>query len=343
MRSLICPGGVLESSSKEIFNSKPNFVLRKINNPSFTKHSPVFKGKIHCDECKGTVTWYMKKGHWYGNCSHYKNCSQKGCVRQEVAEEELFKYFDKVAPKNERVLQWLEEALKAEHAAETDSNKHKRDELNSLINRAQKRIEEAYKDKIDRNAPVDLCEKIIADTAKEKIELSQSLQKLNETDQPYYEAGYSIHQLADHAKEIYQSPKATIDDKRLLLSYVFSDIFLNNKKLAPIYTPAFQFMVEWSPKIKNHLRTFSESTKNPTNSEVLRDSALSESCQLTTNSQVENFHLRTTTKSGFKPQIDCSTYDLRLLLRTVNNVRTIIQQQNRYIYIPDLRNYGLMQ
>lgn len=153
------------------------------------------------------------------------------------------------------------------------------------------------------------------DTTKEKAELIQALEKLNETDQPYYEAGYSIHQLANHAKEIYQSPKTTTDDRRLLLSYVFSEILLNNKKLIPIYTPAFQFMVEWSPKIKNHLRTFCEPKQNPTNSEVLRDSAVTKSENFTSDSQVENFHLRIGINPYFKPRIDCSTYDSRLLLR----------------------------
>ena len=41
-----------------------------------------------------------------------KKCSQKGCTRQEKVEDQLFPYFDKIAPKNERVLKWLEKALK---------------------------------------------------------------------------------------------------------------------------------------------------------------------------------------------------------------------------------------
>lgn len=47
--------------------------------------------------------------------------------------------------------------------------------------------------------------------------------------------------------------------------------------------------------------------------------------------EFENFHIKS--KNALKAF-------LLNLLRTVNNVRTIIQRQNRYIYIPDLRGYA---
>lgn len=53
------------------------------------------------------------------------------------------------------------------------------------------------------------------------------------------------------------------------------------------------------------------------------------------------FHLRTTDRLGFKPQIDFSTYDLRLLLRTVDDIRTIISQYQGEIRIPDLGNFAV--
>ncbi len=29
------------------------------------------------------VIWEIQKGHWYGHCNHYKNCSQREWVKQE--------------------------------------------------------------------------------------------------------------------------------------------------------------------------------------------------------------------------------------------------------------------
>jgi len=75
----------------------------------------------------------------------------------------------------------------------------------------------------------------------------------------YYEAGIAIHELTLRAKELYLSPKATVDDKRLLLSYVFSEISLNNKKITAKHTYAFEFLAEWMPKVNKNF----EPTKNP--------------------------------------------------------------------------------
>jgi hypothetical protein len=67
----------------------------------------------------------------------------------------------------------------------------------------------------------------------------------------YYEAGYKIHELAMKAGEIYRSNKASVDDKRLLLSYAFSNLVLNAEEIRPEYTPAFDFLVNWMPEVNS--------------------------------------------------------------------------------------------
>ncbi len=115
------------------------------------------------------------------------------------------------------------------------------------------RIEEAYKDKIDGKMPAPLCEKVIKDSTKEKEDAIQGLGKLSQSRTAYYEAGYAIHELALKAIDIYNSPKAETEDKRLLLSYVFSNLELNADKISPNYTLAFEFLQEWMPTLN---RTF---------------------------------------------------------------------------------------
>ena len=65
----------------------------------------------------------------------------------------------------------------------------------------------------------------------------------------YYEAGFAIHELALKAKKIYQSKKATTEERRLLLSHIFSNFTLNDQKISPKYSLAFEFMQEWIPKL----------------------------------------------------------------------------------------------
>ena len=237
--------------SKGLFMSVQSKLRRKGEAPQYKKHLPVFKAKIRCEECGSVITWYNKKGHWYGSHNIYKECSirKRGCIRQEEVEKQLFPYFDKVAPKNIKVLKWLEGALKENHANEIDYNTQKREELNRIIKLADERMEKSYRDKLDDKMPVVLCEKIIADSDKEKKDALESLVKLGKSRVRYFQAGYAIHELAMHAQEVYESEKATTEDRRLLLSMIFSNLGLNEGKIGTNYTKGFDFIANWAPKL----------------------------------------------------------------------------------------------
>jgi len=198
------------------------------------------------------ITWSIKKGHWYGHHSpyeKYKNCSKKLYIRQEKVEEQLFPYFDKIAPKNERVLRVLEKALKESHADEIKYYQAQRQELNAQFERIQHRLEAIYEDKIDGKITADFYDNKFKEYSEEKEKIINKLEKLNDTNIQYYEAGYAIHELALRAKEIYTSEKATNEERRLLLSYIFSNLTLNADKIRPNYTLAFEFLAEWMPRV----------------------------------------------------------------------------------------------
>lgn len=257
----ISKGGHDPLITKEFFDEVQKKLTRKTGSPHYKKHLPVFKAKIQCEECGGTIRWYTAKTHWYGECNHYKKCSQRGCVRQEKVEEQLFPYFDKVAPKNERVLKILEQALKESHADEINYYQAQRQELNAQFERTQRRLEAIYEDKIDGKIPTDFYERKFKEYSEEKENAINKLSKLNDTNVQYYEAGYAIHELALKAQNIYESKKATDEERRLLLSYVFSNLTLNADKIKPNYTLAFEFLAEWMPRV-NKIFELTEKTIN---------------------------------------------------------------------------------
>jgi len=235
--------------SRELFDAVQRRWSGKFKNPQQQKHLPIFKAKVACQECGGTIAWGIQKGHWYGYCNHHKPCSQKGCTRQEKVEEQLLPSFNNVAPKTQRALEWLERALKESHSGEIAFNTARREELARVIKLADKRIEGAYRDKLDGKMPVDLCAKIINDSTQEKKDALAALEKLTDSRQAYYEAGYAIHELAKNAEAIYRSQKAEVEERRLLLSYAFSNLSLNAGKIKPEYTLGFQFLTKWMPVV----------------------------------------------------------------------------------------------
>lgn len=237
--------------SEDLFKIVQEKMNRKFKAPRYTRHNTVFKAKMECDECKGTITWETHKGHWYGHCNHYKTCSQKVWLRQEDVEKILFPLFDNVAPKTNKVLKVLEKALKENHEEEIKYHDNLSNDINKRISIAQQRIEAIYEDKIDGKISSEFYNRKLSEYTEEKEKALNSLKKLSEGNTKYYQAGFAIHELASKASEIYKSPKATIEDKRLLLSKIFSNLSLNADEIKPNYTLAFEFLKKWVPVLNN--------------------------------------------------------------------------------------------
>ena len=239
--------------NKAMFNAVQARLARKHANPLYRKHLPVFKAMIECVECHGTITWEIQKGNWYGHCNHYRDCSQKKYVRQELVEKQLYPYFDKVAPIHRDVLGILEKALKESQSDEIEYNENKRGTLTRIIATADQRMAAAYRDRLDGAMPLEICQKVIDESNEEKKSALHELERLRGNRNAYYEAGLAIHELALEAYNIYQSPKATIEDKRLLLSHMFTRHTMKEGLIQPNYTFAFEFLGEWMPKVNTSL------------------------------------------------------------------------------------------
>lgn len=237
--------------TKELFDLVQAKLSKGSKTPQYHKHLPVFKAKIDCTECGGTITWEIQKGNWYGHCNHYKSCSQKRWYRQEVVEELLFPHFDGVAPRTPKVLKVLEKALKESHASEIEYHTKSVNEINKIITTAQRRLEAMYEDKIDRNITPEFYNRKFKEYTKEIEEATEKLKKLNEGNAKYYQAGFALHELAINASKIYSSKKATVEDKRLLLSKIFSNLCLNASEIKPDYTLAFEFLKKWVPVVNS--------------------------------------------------------------------------------------------
>jgi len=165
--------------NKELFEMVQEKLVRKFKNPQYKKHLPVFKAKIDCEECGGTITWEIQKGHWYGHCNHYKNCKQEKWWRQEKIEEYLLPKFDKVAPIGDHVLKVLEKALKETHSDEIDYHTNTINEINRKLETSQRRLEAIYVDKIDGKISSEFYSKKFKEYTEDKENAISELKKLN--------------------------------------------------------------------------------------------------------------------------------------------------------------------
>ena len=235
--------------SNEVFAAVKERLTRNIKGTQYKKHLPLFKGRMRCGECRGLITWEIQKGHWYGHCNGYRKCSQRAYIRQEEVEARLLPLLDIVAPKNEQVLAWITQALKQSHCGKIENVEAQKAELNKALARAERRLEAMYEDKLDRRITLEFYENRAAGYEAEKDAILDNLLRLEHADTKYYELGVALHELAAKATAIYLNPRTGVEERRLLLSYAFSNITLEGRKITQKHTLAFQFLAEWVPQL----------------------------------------------------------------------------------------------
>ncbi len=222
---------------------------RKIKGKQFKTHNHIFKGLIRCAECGCLITWETQKSHHYGRCKNYKPCNQKGYVREDRIEDIIFKSLKKIKPNSQKVLNWINKALKETNKSKTDYTSTTRKSLNNALKIFENRLDKIYIDKLDEIISEEYYKKKFKEFSDQKKETLHQLNKMENNIQNYYEIGMEIHDLAFNAQRLYNSQKASPDDKRTLMTKFFTDMKLKDKKLTYNFKPAYKLLFEWMPKL----------------------------------------------------------------------------------------------
>ena len=82
---------------------------------------------------------------------------------------------------------------------------------------------------------------------KEESIIETSLNNIVYKSDEYQELRLVIHDLAFKSKEIYQ--KADIDEKKLLVSQLFTNFTQNRYEIKPNYNLASQYLLKWVPRL----------------------------------------------------------------------------------------------
>lgn len=248
---------------KLLFDKVANMLKRTKNGlviPTFTKHDFTYRGVIQCGECGSKITAEEKtkqnKGNgkvhrWvYYHCTHFKPCTQKGCVREEIIENEVINLLSKINLGTETT-KWLKARLKENHKEEIQFRNTSLDALNQRQKLVQEHLDKVYDDKIDG-----VIDEGTYNRKREQYLIEQSLvldqiEKHTIADRKYVDFGSLLLDLANKAVDVYKVRK--IDEKRTVLKIIFSNLLLRNKKIEFSFNPIFDGVFQYS-KTKNVLR-----------------------------------------------------------------------------------------
>lgn len=205
-----------------------------------TKHNFLFKGLIYCYECGGLITWETAKGHIYGHCNHYRNCSQAVWAKEPQVEEQLTKFFQTLEVKSQRLSEWIKKALKESHKDEIAYHSTSVGEINKQHDTIKRRLDKLYDEKLDGKITEAFYQEKFKQYSTELTAVDKSINKHTNASLKYFELGINLYELSQNAVGIYS--KALLDQKRLLMRLVFERLILNEGVLEVKYTKAFQIL-----------------------------------------------------------------------------------------------------
>ncbi len=225
--------------SEDLFNTVGE-MLKSKTTPKSKKHNFLFKGLFRCKECQGTITWEIQKGIVYGHCNHYRNCSQKAWVKEVDVKPEVEKFIKELEIKNERIVEWIREALKSKYKEENEVYSHSVEELQLEKNRIQKMLDNLYDDKLSERIDLDTYNSKFEELKGKKTEVEVNINKYSTKADAFQKIGITLYELSQRSEAMYS--KVLPEEKRELMRLVFEEMNINEGKVILKYTKPFEIL-----------------------------------------------------------------------------------------------------
>ena len=216
--------------------------------PVVEKHLTLLKGKTKCFGCGATVSWYMQKGNWYGECKSNKPCPIKGTARQDRIEVELADYFNQLIAPDPAIVAWVKKELRQVHHEETETHRAVTSQLTNRYNILVRQLEMMYEDRLNEKISPEFYERKLKEKTEEREQVSKQLAKLSGENRDYMERGIDILERTQNAATIFATKP--VEEQRILLGDIFSNIILNGNHMEVVWRPETEIIREAVEKTK---------------------------------------------------------------------------------------------
>lgn len=217
--------------SKELFDQVQE-MKRRGNAPHFKRHKFAFSKMMKCGECGGSITAEIQKGIVYYHCNHYRACTQKPFTPEKQLENQLMQVFDFFGQITPEEAEEIKNRIKADHSQEIAYKETTHKSLSERYAKLQNRLDVLYNDRLDGSITPETWKKKQQEITSEQTDIRAQMERVKSEEAQYFEIWLNILDLARRAREIYLSPKRTPDQKRKLMSLIFSNLSLKDKKVS---------------------------------------------------------------------------------------------------------------
>ena len=203
--------------------------------------SYAYRGLITCAECDCRITFEKKKGLYvYGHCTQSRYKHQAKYINEELVTEELAKVFRSIQIREDA----YEDVSNALRASQEDKRRMHDDTIRQLdteIEKYQRRIEKIYEDYLDELIPESLYKKKFEEYRKSQKALRNKRENIELVEDDYYATVSHLLSLARKAPQLFRS--ANPEQKRSMINLVLSNLQLDGDQLRYKTKEPFKTMV----------------------------------------------------------------------------------------------------
>ncbi len=220
--------------------------------PTYSKHLFTYQRALRCGECNCLITGEMRtkknKGNgkvhkWiYYHCTHFKNCSQWGVVREERIDDDIVKLLERIHMDAETT-EHLKNRLKESHYEHVQYREKVVGEINIKLFRVQNNLDQIYTDKLDKIIDEETFKRKRAEFLKEQACLTEEIKKHHIADKKYVDFGCLVLDVAHVASKIYKVRNQ--EQKRQLLNFIFSNLYLQDKTVRNSFREIYVALLEY--------------------------------------------------------------------------------------------------
>jgi len=243
--------------SAELFH-RVQAVLRGHNKPKYRKQEFAFRGLLHCAQDRCAITAERKKGKYvYYRCTGYRGkCTTPRFTESEIAEK-LGTILEGIQIPD-HVLTCLQESLAHDQEQAQSTVAGQRSALQPRLSALQKRIDQAYQDKLDGRIPEDLWERKMQEWTNESRSIQDALTRLEQPTNERLLTAQSTLELANKAYSLYLTRNH--QEQAKLLRMVLLNCSIDGITVHPTYRKPFDLIFErakteeWSGREDLNLR-----------------------------------------------------------------------------------------
>ena len=213
------------------------------------KNDLAFWGVLRCGHCDCAMVGELKKGRYvYYHCSFGKGTKHdEPYVREEVLRDRFAAALD-ILHFDEEWVGLLREALQESRDDEQKYRDNAIAKLRTELDRLQKRIDDAYEDKLDGRIDAATYDRKAATWRDEQERARRALQEHERADKSYTDAGIRVLELSQDAKQLYLDENAC--EGRKVLDLVVSNSTWANGELTVTWRQPFCFLADMNAALK---------------------------------------------------------------------------------------------